>query len=111
MNNLKYVVLMSVTLRFPPLHKLATQLVPQKVIQDRLDHRSMSKEKVERRLEKTTDRPDFMSYIMRHNGTRVMSRGGNPLECRNLHRCWIRNHCYPIGWRCLVAAAQPDLHG
>ncbi|KAL8766416.1 MAG: hypothetical protein Q9209_006792 [Squamulea sp. 1 TL-2023] len=30
----------------------------------------MSKEKVERRLNRATDRPDFMSYILRHNGTK-----------------------------------------
>ena len=70
MNNLKYIVMMSVTLRFPPLHKLAARLVPKRVVQDRLNHDRMSREKVERRLEKTTDRPDFMSYILRHNGTK-----------------------------------------
>ncbi|CAO1597110.1 hypothetical protein XANCAGTX0491_000936 [Xanthoria calcicola] len=70
MNNHRYIVLMSVTLRFPPLHKLAARLVPQKVVRDRMDHHSMSKEKVDRRLERTTDRPDFTSYILRHNGTK-----------------------------------------
>ncbi|KAL9631419.1 MAG: hypothetical protein Q9204_004235, partial [Flavoplaca sp. TL-2023a] len=66
---------MSVTLRFPPLHKLAARLVPKRVVQDRLNHDRMSREKVERRLEKTTDGPDFMSYILRHNGTKgSMSR-------------------------------------
>ncbi|KAL8691298.1 MAG: hypothetical protein Q9218_003442 [Villophora microphyllina] len=70
MGNLKFVVFMSVILRFPPLSKLATRLIPKKIIQARIDHRRMSKEKVERRLESTTDRPDFMAHIIRHNGTK-----------------------------------------
>ncbi|KAL8669418.1 MAG: hypothetical protein Q9168_005986 [Polycauliona sp. 1 TL-2023] len=75
MNNHRFIVLMSVTLRFPPLNRLAARFVPKKVVQDNLDHRSMSKEKVDRRVETTTDRPDFMSYILRHSGTkRGMSR-------------------------------------
>ncbi|KAL8919920.1 MAG: hypothetical protein Q9172_004738 [Xanthocarpia lactea] len=70
MNILKHTVMLSVTLRFPPMHKLASQVIPKKVIQDHMDHRKMSREKVNRRLEMTTDRPDFMSYILRHNGTK-----------------------------------------
>ncbi|KAL8809562.1 MAG: hypothetical protein Q9200_003302 [Gallowayella weberi] len=70
MNNLIHTVLLSVTLRFPPLDKLAARFVPRQVSQDRIDHHKMSKEKVERRLDMKTDRPDFMSYIIRHNGTK-----------------------------------------
>ncbi|KAL8805418.1 MAG: hypothetical protein Q9182_001984 [Xanthomendoza sp. 2 TL-2023] len=70
MNNLKHTVLLSVTLRFPPLDRFAARFVPRQVNQDRIDHHKMSKEKVERRLDMTTDRPDFMSYILRHNGKR-----------------------------------------
>jgi cytochrome P450 len=32
-------------------------------------HRKMSAEKAKRRMEMDTDRPDFMSYIMRNNNT------------------------------------------
>ncbi|KAL8666884.1 MAG: hypothetical protein Q9202_001124 [Teloschistes flavicans] len=76
MDHLKYVVFLSVLLRFPPLLQLATRFLPAKAVQARIDHGRMSKEKVERRLESTTDRPDFMSYIIRHNGT----KGGMSLE-------------------------------
>ncbi|KAL8783766.1 MAG: hypothetical protein Q9213_004382 [Squamulea squamosa] len=70
MNSLKHVVLLSVTLRFPPLHSLTARLVPKQVVQAHEDHHKMSKEKVERRLDRATDRPDFTSYILRHNGTK-----------------------------------------
>lgn len=70
MNNLKAVVLTSVTLRFPPFDKAIAKFIPHKVKQDRIDHYSMSKEKVNRRLDSKTDRPDFISHIIRHNGTK-----------------------------------------
>ncbi|KAL8860587.1 MAG: hypothetical protein Q9178_002940 [Gyalolechia marmorata] len=70
MSILRHTVMLSVTLRFPPMHKVPRQVVPKQVIQDHMDHRKMSREKVNRRLEMTTDRPDFMSYILRHNGTK-----------------------------------------
>ncbi|KAL8715846.1 MAG: hypothetical protein Q9220_000513 [cf. Caloplaca sp. 1 TL-2023] len=70
MGILQFVVLSSVTMRFPPLHIVAAKFVPQSVIQQHTDHRRLSKEKVQRRLESNTTRPDFMSYILRHMGTK-----------------------------------------
>lgn len=70
MNNLKELVLTSVTMRFPPLDKLSAMLIPKEIVQSRVDHDTMAKEKVNRRLEKSTSRPDFISYITRHDGTK-----------------------------------------
>ncbi|KAL8772206.1 MAG: hypothetical protein Q9194_004677 [Teloschistes cf. exilis] len=70
MDSLKYVAFLSVLVRFPPSLKLAIRFLPAKARQARMDHERMSREKVERRLESTTDRPDFLSYIIRHNGTK-----------------------------------------
>ena len=69
-DNLKALVLTSVTMRFPPLQKLVAMFIPKRVLQARVDHYNMSKEKVNRRLDSDTARPDFMSYIIRHNGTK-----------------------------------------
>lgn len=69
-NNLKAVVLTSVTMRFPPLDKVLAKLIPKQVAQDRVNHYLMAKEKVDRRLDSNTDRPDFISHIVRHNGTK-----------------------------------------
>ncbi|KAL9005678.1 MAG: hypothetical protein Q9188_001537 [Gyalolechia gomerana] len=75
MNNLKAVVLTSVTMRFPPLNKLAAMFIPKEITQARVQHYKMAQEKVNRRLDKSTSRPDFISYITRHNGTKgSMSR-------------------------------------
>lgn len=70
MDSLKYVAFLSVLVRFPPSLKLAIRFLPAKARRARMDHERMSREKVERRLESTTDRPDFLSYIIRHNGTK-----------------------------------------
>ena len=70
MNNLRLVVYQSVTLRFPPLSRLLRYIVPKKAVQDRIDHKRMAMEKVERRMETPNDRPDFMSYILKHNNTK-----------------------------------------
>ena len=67
LNNLKYVVLNSVTLRFPPLQRLLRLYVPKGVAQARNDIQSQSKGKVERRMNTKTTRPDFLSYILKHN--------------------------------------------
>ncbi|KAL8909504.1 MAG: hypothetical protein Q9207_000184 [Kuettlingeria erythrocarpa] len=70
MNNLKAVVLTSVTMRFPPFDRVFVKLIPKQVAQDRVNHYLMAKEKVDRRLDRNTDRPDFISHIVRHNGTK-----------------------------------------
>lgn len=76
MNNLKAVVLTSVTMRFPPFDRVLAKFIPKQVAQDRIDHYMMAKEKVDRRLDSNTDRPDFISHIVRHNG----SKGGMTRE-------------------------------
>ena len=68
MYRLQHVVLLSVTLRFPPLDRLLQLYVPKKVIQAKHQHDAWSIERVERRLNCETPRPDFISYITKHNG-------------------------------------------
>ncbi|KAL8945861.1 MAG: hypothetical protein Q9222_007658 [Ikaeria aurantiellina] len=71
MGLLRFTIMNGVALRFPPLHNVAAKFIPKSVIQQHTDHRRMSKEKVQRRLESNTTRPDFMSYILRHMGTKA----------------------------------------
>ncbi|KAI4111710.1 MAG: hypothetical protein LQ345_006702 [Seirophora villosa] len=76
MNNHRNIVMTGVAMRFPPFHKLVAKLIPKKVKQDRMDHYMMSKQRVDRRLDSETNRPDFISHIVRHNG----SKGGMTRE-------------------------------
>lgn len=48
--------------------------MPKRLIQKRLAHNQMSKDKVTQRLATTTARPDFISYILRYNDERGMQR-------------------------------------
>lgn len=70
MDNLIELVLTSVTMRFPPLDKISAMLIPKEATQARIDHEKMAIEKINRRLARSTSRPDFISYIVRHNGTK-----------------------------------------
>ncbi|KAF6234906.1 hypothetical protein HO173_006836 [Letharia columbiana] len=67
MSYLKFVVFLSVTLRFPPLQRLLRLFVSNKALQARADHDRLAAEKVERRMKTATTRPDFLSYILAHN--------------------------------------------
>ncbi|KIM95590.1 hypothetical protein OIDMADRAFT_133798 [Oidiodendron maius Zn] len=59
--------------RFNPLGKLLLFFRSEDAIHKWKDHMRMTREKVGRRLKKQTDRPDFMTYILRHNDERGMS--------------------------------------
>ena len=59
--------------RFNPLGKLLLFFQSEDAVHKRKDHMRMTREKVGRRLKKQTDRPDFMTYILRHNDERGMS--------------------------------------
>lgn len=59
---------------YPWLESLFNKSLPKKVAKMRNEHWRMSKDKVGRRLALQTSRPDFMSYILRHNDERGMTR-------------------------------------
>lgn len=56
---------------FPLLKKILVQLIPKKVTEQRKKHFEFTKEKVEKRLASGTERPDFMSNVLRHNDKEV----------------------------------------
>lgn len=61
MGQIKSIVMISVTKRFPPFQKLLTLYVPPKIKRDRDDQLQISFEKIDRRLNLETSRPDFVS--------------------------------------------------
>lgn len=67
MDNLRSVVLDSVTERFPPLDRLLKLYIPPTVIRARKEHQELANEKVDRRINAETMRPDFLSYILKNN--------------------------------------------
>lgn len=59
---------------YPFLAPIMRMLTPKKLTEMRKKHFSLSINKVNRRLETKTDRPDFMTYIMRYDDERSMSK-------------------------------------
>ena len=66
-DSLRLVVLTSVTMRFPPLQRLLKIYVPKRATQAREEVQALATEKVERRMNTKTTRPDFLAYILKHN--------------------------------------------
>lgn len=64
---MRRIVLLSVTLRFPPVAQLLRLYVPKQAIEARKNVEDLAVEKVKRRMNTKTTRPDFLSYILKHN--------------------------------------------
>ena len=73
--NIKANVYINVLKHFRILKIFSRLLTPASLIQARNDHQSLSTAKIEARLSADVDRPDFTSYILRHNDEKGMSRG------------------------------------
>ncbi|KAK1574322.1 cytochrome P450 [Colletotrichum navitas] len=60
--------------RFPsPLSEMLLLLIPRRLIKTRVAQFNFGVERVNRRLEQKTDRPDFMSYILQGSDEKAMS--------------------------------------
>lgn len=71
---------MMVEAKMYPLTKpLMKYVLPKFLGQRAADHRKFSADKADRRMKLQTDRPDFMSYILKHNET---EKGMTPAEIR-----------------------------
>lgn len=66
-SNLKVLAWSSVFSRIPGLEKLLMALAPTKVIKQSKEHVELCKRAADKRLAEKTNRPDFMSYVIRHN--------------------------------------------
>ena len=69
----KGVVFLSVARRFWMSEVLLKVLLPKKLMLKRLQHLREISEKVDRRISMETDRPDFITYILRQNDEKGMS--------------------------------------
>ena len=69
----KAAALMRPILLYPFLAPLVKMFIPKKTLEMRMEHMKLSGLKVERRLKRETDRPDFMSFVLRYNDDRSMS--------------------------------------
>ena len=71
---LSSVVFISQTRRFPPLNRLLALLTPPSLILAQAEHKRDIHERVDRRINMGTDRANFISYILRHNDEKGLSR-------------------------------------
>ncbi|MCJ1289044.1 hypothetical protein MMC34_000576 [Xylographa carneopallida] len=70
---LQFVVFVSVTMQFPPADRALRACIPRSMLQGRNTLLGRSAETVNRRLGRTTDRKDFMHYILRQTDDKGMS--------------------------------------
>lgn len=59
---------------YPGLAAYIKPLLPKELMRRRMEHHEMSKAKVHRRLQIKTDRPDFMTFILRYNDERGLTQ-------------------------------------
>jgi cytochrome P450 len=72
-NSSKVALLMRPLVVYPFLAPIVRRLLPKRLARMRAAHFALSAEKVHRRLETKTDRPDFMTYVLRFTDDRAMS--------------------------------------
>lgn len=71
--SIKAATIFSTTSLFPGAQTVIMALAPKKLIETRDYHQGLTVQKVKTRLDRVTDRADFMTYILRHNDERGMS--------------------------------------
>lgn len=67
----KYAAIFAALRRFAMLTPLLKAVLPKKLLEAKVKHFAFTKEKVEKRMELGTERPDFMSRVLRHNDKEV----------------------------------------
>ncbi|CEO60361.1 hypothetical protein PMG11_04990 [Penicillium brasilianum] len=69
----KVAALMRPLVVYPFLAPIVRRILPKRLAKMREAHFALSAEKVRRRLETETERPDFMTYVLRFNDDRAMT--------------------------------------
>ncbi|KAH8808674.1 toxin biosynthesis cytochrome P450 monooxygenase [Xylogone sp. PMI_703] len=72
-SSIKAATIFSTASLFPGAAKLMLALAPKKLIETRDYHMQMIIDKTQKRLDRVTDRADFMSYIVKYNDERGMT--------------------------------------
>lgn len=57
--------------QYPVLTPLLLWFIPKSLVKGRTQHAMFTKEKVEKRIDSDTARPDFMNNVLRHNDQQV----------------------------------------
>ncbi|KAJ4303387.1 hypothetical protein N0V90_002280 [Kalmusia sp. IMI 367209] len=65
--NIKMVTFTGVIRRWPILDSLLQRSLPEKIKEQRRQHMLFSSERVDKRLQRKTERPDIWTYIMKHS--------------------------------------------
>ncbi|KAH7306093.1 cytochrome P450 [Rhexocercosporidium sp. MPI-PUGE-AT-0058] len=65
--SLKAATLMGTARKFPALSTALMKMIPKSMLANRAKHVAFTTEKVEKRMAQGDARPDFMSYVLRHN--------------------------------------------
>lgn len=82
-NSIKMLAVVGATMQFPFLHTLLEAFIPTNVTRQAEEHFNLAARKVDRRLEASISRPDFISAILQNgigdvdgdgDGQRIMSR-------------------------------------
>lgn len=73
-DGLKAFVYINASKRFPPLDRILRALVPKWLIEQKRQQYRTESDKVDERVSKDTQRPDFMTQILQHNNEKGMSR-------------------------------------
>lgn len=66
-DNIKMIMFMNIVRRWQLLDSLLQRFIPAKLKQQRKVHMEHSIDRVDKRLARTTDRPDIWTYVMRHS--------------------------------------------
>lgn len=72
--SIKAQTLFNAASHIPGLVAMLRKLQPRQMTKARMEHMALTIEKVEKRLSQDTERHDFMSYILKHNDEKGMSR-------------------------------------
>ena len=74
-NGVKFGVFLAAFQHFPPASDLIERMIPQSMKAKANEHFTWAEQKMARRIESKTDRPDFVSYVLKNNeGENQMSR-------------------------------------
>jgi cytochrome P450 len=79
----KGVALIAAVNFYPPLDRLLRLVIPKQIMQRTTDHMAMSRAKVMKRLSTDTDRPDFVTHILKQNKeneAKAQSKAMTPAE-------------------------------
>lgn len=71
----KFGTIMTAFDHFGPMRSLAKWCLPKSLTRKMSQHAQWASERIDQRMQQKTDRPDFLTYLLRNNGENGMTRG------------------------------------